>query len=265
MLYSTKESRLQIGDTKMTYVRFGTGDKVMVIIPGLSLRDVKGAGFGLAYMYRKFAKEYTVYVFDRKKVIPEVYTVREIAADVAEAMHLLGISNADVFGVSQGGMIAQYLAIDHPELVHKLVLGVTLARNNKTVEQVIADWILMAERKDLDGFVLDMLNKMYSDEYIRKYRLLLPVAAKLGKPKDFGRFIILAKACLTCNTYDELDKIQCPVLVLGGKQDKIVTGEASEELAERLQCECYMYEDLGHAAYEEAKDFNQRIYEFLWK
>lgn len=265
MFYHAQNHTLTLGETEMDYVTFGTGTKPLVIIPGLSVRGVKGAAVSLAYMYRLFAKDFKVYVFDRKKDIPEVYSVREIAADVAEAMHLLGISNADVFGVSQGGMIAQYLAIDHPELVHKLVLGVTLSRNNETVERVIDEWISMAEQGNFDGFVQDMLYKMYSEAYIKKYRLLLPAAAKLSKPKDFGRFIILAKACLTCNTYDELDKIKCPVLVLGGKKDKIVTGEASLELAERLQCECYMYDGLGHAAYEEAKDFNRRIYEFLGK
>ena len=265
MFYHAKNETLNLCTTTMDYVTFGTGTKPLVIIPGLSVRGVKGAAASLAYMYRLFAKEFKVYVFDRKAELPEVYTVREIAADVAEAMRLLEISNADVFGVSQGGMIAQYLAIDHPELVHKVVLGVTLSRNNTTVEQVIADWISMAEQGDFDGFVQDMLYKMYSDAYIKKYHLLLPAAAKFSKPKDFGRFIILAKACLTCNTYDELDKIKCPVLVLGGKKDKIVTGQASEELAEKLQCECYMYDDLGHAAYEEAKDFNRRIYEFLRK
>ena len=265
MFYHAKNETLNLGTTTMDYVTFGTGTRPLVMIPGLSVRGVKGAAASLAYMYRLFAKDFKVYVFDRKTDIPEVYSVREIAADVAEAMRLLDISGADVFGVSQGGMIAQYLAIDHPELVHKLVLAVTLSRNNETVERVIADWISMAERKDFDGFVKDMLYKMYSDAYIKKYRLLLPVAAKSSKPKDFGRFIILAKACLTCSTYEELDKIKCPVLVLGGKQDKIVTGEASEEIAERLQCECYIYENLGHAAYEEAKDFNQRMYEFLRK
>jgi len=265
MFYHAKNLTLKFGTTEMDYVTFGNGKKPLVMIPGLNVRGVKGAALSLAYMYRMFAKEYRVYVFDRKADIPKNYTVREIAADLVEAMRMLDITNADVFGVSQGGMIAQYLAIDHPELVHKLVLGVTLSRNNDTVKQVIADWISMAERNDFDGFVRDMLVKMYSDSYIRKYRLLLPLAAKISKPKDFGRFIILAKACLTCNSYDELDKIKCPVLVLGGKQDKIVTGEASEEIAKRLKCECYMYEDLGHAAYEEAKDFNKRIYEFLRK
>lgn len=265
MLYHAKNLTLKIGTTEMDYVTFGNGTKPLVMIPGLNVRGVKGAAASLAHMYRLFSEEFKVYVFDRKAEIPEDYTVREIAGDVAEAMQMLEITNADVFGVSQGGMIAQYLAIDHPELVHKLVLGVTLSRNNDTVERVIADWISMAERDDFDGFVLDMLNKMYSDAYIRKYRMLLPIAAKFSKPKDFSRFIILAKACLTCNTYEELDKIQCPVFVIGGRQDKIVTGEASEEIARKLQCECYMYEELGHAAYEEAKDFNRRIYEFLVK
>ena len=41
--------------------------------------------------------------------------------------------------------------------------------------------------------------------------------------------------------------------------------ELSEKIAEKLQCEIYMYEELGHAAYEEAKDFNKRIYRFLQK
>ena len=39
--------------------------------------------------------------------------------------------------------------------------------------------------------------------------------------------------------------------------------EASEEMAEKLGCKLYMYETLGHAAYEEAKDFNKIVYDFL--
>jgi len=85
----------------------------------------------------------------------------------------------------------------------------------------------------------------------------------LQKPRDVQRFVILAKSCLTCNTYNALDKIKCPVLVLGGRDDKVVTGAASEEIAEKLGCRIHMYDDLGHAAYEEAKDFNQIVYDFL--
>ena len=53
------------------------------------------------------------------------------------------------------------------------------------------------------------------------------------------------------------------MLVIGGGQDKIVTGEATQEMAESLGCESYVYEALGHAAYEEAKDFNRRVYDFF--
>ena len=81
--------------------------------------------------------------------------------------------------------------------------------------------------------------------------------------KNVPRFITLAKACLTCNAYDELEKIQCPVFVIGGMQDKITGGEASMEIAEKLGCKSFIYDDLGHAAYEEAKDFNQRVYDFF--
>ena len=175
----------------------------------------------------------------------------------------LEIQSADVFGVSQGGMIAQYLAIDRPDLVNKLVLAVTLSKNNETVETVISDWIRMTEQNDIKNLVKDMAEKMYTDSYVRKYKYFMPLLTILQKPKNVPRFITLAKACLTCNAYDELDKIQCPVFVIGGMQDKITGGEASMEIAEKLGCKSFIYDDLGHAAYEEAKDFNQRVYDFF--
>lgn len=108
-----------------------------------------------------------------------------------------------------------------------------------------------------------MAAKMYSDAYVKRYQLFMPLLILLQKPRDVARFIMLAKACLTCNAYEELDKIKYPVFVIGGQHDKVVTGDASKEIAARIGCNIYMYENLGHAAYEEAKDFNKRIYDFL--
>ena len=51
----------------------------------------------------------------------------------------------------------------------------------------------------------------------------------------------------------------------GAKKDKIVTAEASLEIAQRLGSELVLYEEYGHAVYEEAKDFNQCIYDFFAK
>ena len=263
MLYRAKELQLQVQNMTFDYITFGNGAKPLVMIQGLNTRGIKGAALSLAYMYRLFAKDYKVYLFDRRPDVQDGITVRDMALDIANAMDALEIRNADVFGVSQGGMIAQYLAMDRPDLVKNLVLAVTLSRNNEVVKKVIRNWIEMAEQGNMRGLVADMAEKMYSDAYVKRYRPFFPLLTVLQKPKDVQRFVRLAKACLTCDTYDTLDRLKCPVLVLGGINDKIVTGAASEEIAEKLGCGIYLYEELGHAVYEEAKDFNQRVYAFL--
>ena len=129
-----------IQDIQMNYITFGKGEKPLILIQGLSTRNIKGAAFSVAYMYRMFARDYKVYLFDRRENISDSITVRNLATDIAMAMDTLKITNADIFGVSQGGMIAQYLAIDRPDLVNQLVLAVTLSKNNETVER---SWTLL--------------------------------------------------------------------------------------------------------------------------
>lgn len=263
MLYHAREQKIRIRDTQIDCITFGMGARPLVMIQGLQTRGIRGAAAALAWMYRIFAGDYRVYLFDRRPDVHDGITVRELAGDVAAAMDALGIRNADVIGVSQGGMIAQYLAIDRPELVHKLVLAVTLSRNNETVRAVIGNWIALTERGAMRQLVQDMAEKMYSDAYIRRYRPFMPLLTAVQKPGDAQRFIRLAKACLTCNAYEELDRIQCPVFVIGGRQDRVVGADASEEIAQKLGCRVFIYEQLGHAAYEEAKDFSRRMYDFL--
>ena len=263
MIYHAKENKLTLCNTQIDYITFGKGKKTLIMIQGLNTRSIKGAAGSLAYMYRLFAKDYTVYLFDRRPDLGAAVSVRDLAADIAAAMDVLNLANADVFGVSQGGMIAQHLAIDRPDLVNKLVLAVTLSKNNDTVKNTIETWIHLAEQGAMRQLIADMAEKMYSDAYVKRYRLLMPLLTVLQKPKDVERFVILAKACLSCNTYESLDKIKCPVFVIGGRQDQVVGGKACEEIAEKLGCKLYMYDHLGHAAYEEAKDFNQRVYDFL--
>ena len=264
-MYNAKELNLTLNNKQINYITFGKGTKSLIMIQGLNTNGIKGAANSLAYMYRIFAKDYTVYLFDRRTEVYDGITVRELAADIAEAMDALELVNADVFAVSQGGMIGQYLAIDRPDLVHRMVLAVTLSRNNDVVKEVLSNWIQMTEQENYKELVVDMAVKMYSDAYVKRYKPFMPLLTAVQKPKDKERFITLSKACLTCNAYEELEQIKCPVLVLGGSQDKVTTGQASVEIAEKLGCEIYMYEDLGHAAYEEAKDFNRRVYDFLMK
>lgn len=263
MFWNLKESAVFLDAGTVDYAVFGRGDKPFVIIPGLSLRDVRGAGAGLAMMYRLFAKEYRVYVIDKKSDIPEGCTVADLAEDTADVMMKLGITDVCIMGVSLGGMIAQELAIRHPNTVKKLVLGVTASRTNDTIISVVSRWIDLAETGDFGGIVRDMMEVMYSPDYAKRYGWMFPILAKTAKPKNEERFIRLAKACLTCAAYDRLGEIHCPTLVLGGADDRIVTGEASREIAGKIGCPVHLYEGLGHSAYEEAADFNERVFYFL--
>ncbi len=265
MLYHAKESTVELKTGRMLYLSFGVGKKTLVMIPGLRTSSLEGTAFFAAWYYRLFAKEYTVYLFDRKDPVPEGCTIHDLAEDTAEAMTRLGLSNAYIYGASQGGMIAQDLAIHHPDLVKKLALAVTLSRNNDTVQKVIHSWIELIQRGALAEMAMDYMYKGCSEAYLKKYRLFVPMAAKLQKTMPKDRLLILTKACLTCDVYDQLDQIKCPVLVLGGGKDQIVTGEASLEIARKLGCEYYIYDDLSHEAYNEAKDFNQRIFAFFEK
>ena len=266
MFYHAKNGTLKIDDTDMDYISFGKGKKILVMIPGLGdgLKTAKGMAIPFAILYRCFAKDYTVYVFSRKNRLQEGYTTRDMAKDLHRAMAELGIERADIVGVSQGGMIAQYLAIDFPEMINKLVLVVTLARQNEIIQSVITSWIEMAHQKDYKGIMVDTAEKSYTEKRWKQYRPFYSILGNVGKPKDFSRFLIMAKACIKHDSYDELGKITVPTLVIGADCDRIVGGKASEEIAERIKgSELKMYQGFGHGVYEEAKDFNQVVLEYL--
>lgn len=263
MFYHAKEYNVEVPGGNMLCISFGNGKRPLVAIPGLRLSEMTGTAKVAALYYKIFAQDYQVYLFDRKDQLLPGCTVADFAEDIAAAMQKLSIRDADVIGVSQGGMIAQELAISHPELVRKLALGVTLSRPNDTVSKAVSDWIRMAEQGDMEGVIRDYAERASSEKTLRRNKAFLPLAMKLQKMLTPERFLLLAKACLSCNTYDRLNQIKCPVLVLGGAKDKVVSGEASAEIAEKLGCQCYIYPNQSHEAYNEAKDFNQRIYDFF--
>ena len=250
----------------MDYIRFGTGKRILIMLPGLgdSLRSVKGTALPMAMMYRKFCKDFTVYAFSRKNALLKGYTTRDMARDQAEAMEQLGIQKADIFGVSMGGMIAQHLAIDYPEKVNKLILTVTSARPNPILTESIHEWVSCAKHGDHTAFMDSNVRRIYSEGYYRKNRWLVPIMGKLTKPKSYERFFVQADACLTHDAYENLNRIKAKTFVIGGEQDRTLGADPSTEIASKISgSELLMYEQWGHGLYEEAKDFNRRVIDFL--
>jgi len=260
-----KNGAIKIGDTEMYYAAFGSGDKKLIALPGLSdgLATVKGKALILSLPYRKHLKEYTVYMFSRKNVMPEKYSIQDMAEDQAKAMKELGIEEAYVLGVSQGGMIAQYIAADHPELIKKLILAVTAPYANPLLQETVGEWIAMAKRGDHTALMTDTAEKMYSEGYLKKNRKYLPLLAGFTKPRSYERFLRNAEAILRFDARNELEKISCPTLILAGSDDHTVGNEAADELNSMIAgSEKYVYEGYGHGAYEEAEDFYERVFAF---
>ena len=261
-----RNGSLTLKNGRMDYIRFGSGGRVLIMLPGLGdgLRTVKGTALPMALMYRKFAKQYTVYAFSRREPLAAGMTTRDMAAEQAQAMEALGIDRADILGVSMGGMIAQWLAIDHPHRVGKLILTVTCAEQNPVLRESIREWVDLAKAGDHAGFMDSNLRRIYSERYYRQNKWMAPLVGALTKPKSYDRFFIQAEACLTHDARAELQSIQAQTLVIGGEKDLALGGEASKVLAQHIHgAALKMYPQWGHGLYEEAGDFNDQVLRFL--
>ena len=137
--------------------RSETEKSLSSLFRGLSdgLATVKGKAIILSKPYKAFFDDYTVYMFSRKNKMPEGYSIQDMADDLAKALQSLGIQQTSVMGVSQGGMIAQYLTIRHPEMVEKLVLTVTAPCVNDMIRANVSSWIELAERGDHKSLMID--------------------------------------------------------------------------------------------------------------
>ena len=260
-----KNGCVKVGNTDMYYVAFGKGKKNLVVLPGLSdgLWTVKGKALFLAGSFKRFFKDYTVYTFSRKNEIPEGYSIEDMADDQAIAIRNLGIDRAIVMGVSQGGMISQYLAAKHPELVEKLILVVTAPYANDTIKRVVTKWIDMTQNSTHTELMLDTAEKVYTKKFNDKNKKYLSLVARFTKPKNYDRFCKNAYAILNFDARPVLSRIKCPTYIMSGNCDNTVGNEASYELNSAIaNSEMLIFEGLGHGLFEEDKGFYNKVFEF---
>lgn len=264
---STDIETVKTEDFSMDFFRFGSGERTLVILPGLSVQSVMGAAEAITAAYEPLKKLFTVYVFDRRKELPPVYTVRDMARDTALAFSALGLSKVCLFGASQGGMIALALAIEYPELVGRMVLGSTSAHVKESQYAVINGWKELAERGDREGLYLSFGREIYPPDVFEEYREALISAAKTVTDEELSRFVTLAGGTESFDVTGELDRISCPVLAVGVYEDGVVDSDATMEIAEMLDhrpdFRLYMYIGFGHAAFDTAPDYRERMLRFF--
>ena len=265
-MYSAKNATLSINGKTVDYVTFGTGNQPLVIIPGLGdgLQTVKGMAMPFSITYRILADRYKIYVFSRINELRQGYTTRDMAADVAEAMEVLTITSAYVMGISQGGMIAQWLAADFPERVQKLILAVTTAKPSQLARERIEHWQKLSQSGNFKHLMLDIAQHSYTQKSYQKWRLLYNVMGIFGRIKDKQRIDIQSVSCLKHDSLDFLEKINCPTLIIGAEKDDVLGVDGSLGLQQHIKgSQLIILPGCGHALYEQNNDFQKRVLVFL--
>ena len=259
--------RNHLSDQGVDYITFGKGNKTLIIITGLSLQRLGDmSNLAIYSLFYRYAKEYTVYIFDRKNHIEEGISIENMADDLYHSLQELHIANASIIGISQGGMIAQLFAIKYPQKVKKLVLALTLSRNNAVSRETIGGWIEMTENNDMDQLNKDSMSKSFSSPVLKKLYVINRLFLKSVSKEKRNRFVCLAKSILEFDCYKSLDKITCPTLVLGAKNDLVLGVGGARELANSIpKASYYEFSKQGHAAFIESNQFNKMILEFLRK
>ena len=263
---STKGKTLYFNDKSMDYVTFGKGKQPLVIIPGLGdgLQTVKGKAQIFSLSYRLLAKRYKIYVFSRINELRQGYTTRDMAADVAEAMETLNLDAAYVMGISQGGMIAQWLAVDFPERVQRLILAVTTGKPSQLARERIENWQKLSQSGNFKHLMLDIAQHSYTQKSYQKWRLLYNVMGIFGRIKDKQRIDIQSVSCLKHDSLDFLEKINCPTLIIGAEKDDVLGVDGSLGLHQHIKgSQLIILPGCGHALYEQNKDFQKRVLVFL--
>ncbi|MDD1963866.1 alpha/beta hydrolase [Pseudomonas putida] len=216
-----------------------------------------------------FAQEYDVVAIDMpghglSSPLVSEPSFAQLADTVSTVLNKLDIRQAHVVGLSFGGMIAQHLALRHPEVVRSLVLvGTThTAVSARTALKQRAAYALSEGMASIVGMTIE---RWFAPGYgIRRPDVLDRATATLLRQDAFAHGAIWGMVSDLDLTQD-IDKISCPALVVGGSADINVPYEIIEALARALGgAPIEMLEGVGHfPPIESPNAFNGILHSFL--
>ena len=204
------------------------------------------------------AKDHHVITFDQRGVgastgkVPD--SIEAMADDAYTFIRALGFDKIDIFSFSLGGMIAQALVVEHPELVRKLVLTGTGPAGGKDIDKVAGTTyfdilraaLTRSDAKEFLFFNRNATGKPAAKAFIKRLRERTvdrdaPIKVKafqtqLNAIKKWGR-----------SAPADLSKITQPTLIANGDNDRMVPSVLSEDLHRRITgSELIIYPDSGH-------------------
>jgi pimeloyl-ACP methyl ester carboxylesterase len=217
---------------------------------------------------------YRLTAFDSRGVgrtpMPEApLTVAALADDAAALLRTLGVPAAHVVGQSTGGVVAQELALRHPELVRSLVLVSTWARLDAYFRSTVKLWRWLveaapSERAFLEAFCLWLYTPRAHAEGLVEQVIQGALAFPHKMPPQAVQRWLDAFA--DHETADRMADIAVPTLVLAGGLDRPATPQLGRELAEEIPGARFeLVPEEGHRPFVEVPEqFNARVDAF-WR
>ena len=246
-----------VGDIKLAYSVYGDGQPLILINGFASAQNA------LFMLVRAFARRYRVITFDNrgsggsdKPTGP--YSTSMMAGDTIGLMDFLSIHKAHLLGMSLGGMVAQHIAIDHPQKVDKLILCSTSAGGQPLrdmlydlIEATTPGWNRLRSdlaSADLGKLIIAMTSRIFNQPFSRLLFLSLnKILLRSGMLKvPAGQL----DAMITHDVQDRLHLVQSHTLVLTGSQDRLMPPHSSQELASRIMGAKLVILDGGSHSFE---------------
>ncbi|MFN4259380.1 MAG: alpha/beta fold hydrolase [Gemmataceae bacterium] len=255
-------------DYQLHYAERGAG------VPVIWLNGLAGDHLYWMGQMRAFHKHYHCLALDNRDAgqssyMAAPYGIADLADDVARLMVSLGLPSAHIVGLSLGGMIAQELALRHPDCVRGLVLLGTLARADDWFNATLdAYGLIRRQVADSGAFFEALLPWLVSHHFFahpERVDWLRALLRHNPHPQRIDGFFRQFDAIRRHDAWERLPAIRCPVLVAVGEDDRIIPMRYSYELQERLPAaKLVILPGVGHAPpIENPRQLNQLIQEFL--
>ncbi|PZC48846.1 MAG: Pimeloyl-ACP methyl ester carboxylesterase [Chloroflexi bacterium] len=241
----------KVNDVNLHYELRGDGTEPVVLIHG-----AQGDSRLLEPFVPWLSSRCRMLLFDQRGLgrsdKPDVpYSMALIADDTAQLMSEVGWTSAHIIGVSMGGMIAQELALNHPERVRSLVLGCTAAGGRGDVDSNPAyakGDLSLGDRARL------FAEAIFTPGHLERHPETIQALADLRRtaPLDPAGFARRLEALRAHDTFDRLSQILCPTLVITGADDTLIPADNSRQLASDIpNAELVVLADAAHAFWAE--------------
>lgn len=194
------------------------------------------------------------------------YEIETMATDALAVLDHAGFASAHVLGASMGGIIAQAIAVLHPERVRTLALACTACRHFSWRRELLSDWAQDAEIHGMTRFVRRNIHWLVGPRSLKRLWPALAVLAPLAFNVPAESFIAQIDGIVAMDDglREELRHVDVPTLVTVGSQDVLTTRGDSEEIAELIPgAELVVVRGGAHLfMVENARTFNRTLHRF---